>query len=151
MRSGPMRHEITIERRVDAQSSEGLVHGYSTVGLDLAAIRDLTGRELFAAQQVQSQVDSEVRMHWRPDVDETCRLVHVVDPDSPTIVSVYDIVAVMSDMKTGRRELVMMCVKRTAEGWRSGPEPVPDEGSEFRVDDPELRVDDQDWRVDSGE
>lgn len=124
MKSGDKRFEVTIERRVDTQTADGLSHSYEALGPnDLASIKALQGREFFAAQQLSVTVDTEIRIHWRKGIDETCRVVHRLDgPDSsPEMVNIYDITAVLPDMKTGRRELVLMCVRRVAEGWRRGP------------------------------
>lgn len=126
MRAGPNRFEVELQRRVDNQDAGGLDHTYETFGEDYAGIRDLSGRELFAAQQVQADVTTEIRMRWRPDVDATTRIVCYVGDldDSPRQVEVYDVMAPVKDAKTGRRELVLLCVRRTAEGYRSGPAPA---------------------------
>lgn len=122
MQSGRYRHEITLLRRVDNQQPGGQVkHSYEPIpnGTVWARIAPISGREFFAAAQVQSEVTTRISIRWRDDVDETCRVRHVTDHStSPQKYDEYDIAAVMPDEKTGRRELVMMCSKGPAEGWR---------------------------------
>src|SRR5688572_19516767 len=125
MRAGPNRFEVELQRRVDNQDAGGLDHTYEPFGEDYASIRALSGRELWAAQQVQAEVTTEIRMRWGDDIDATTRILHYVGDldDSPRLVDVYDVTVPNPDAKTGRRELVLLCVKRQAEGWRSGPAP----------------------------
>ena len=121
MQTARYRHRLILERRVDSQPASGqVVHAYSEIAEVLGSVEALSGREFFAAGQVQADVTTRIRIHWRKDVDETCRVIHIVDHDSPMKVDVYDISASIPDAKTGRRELQLMCVKRTAEGWRRG-------------------------------
>lgn len=120
MQSGKLRHQVILERRTDVQQPGGQVkHDYVPFATDVwAAIEPVSGREFFAAQQVQAEVTTRIRIRWRDDVDETCRIRHVTRHTIPIHEDIYDIAAVLPDAKTGRRELVLMCTKRTAEGWR---------------------------------
>lgn len=121
MRSGQFRFRVTLLRRVDDQAQSGQVtHSYEPFAENVPArIVTLSGREYFAAQQVQSDVSTRIHIRWRGDVDETCRVMHVTDHSvSPQEFDLYDISSAIPDEKTGRRELVLMCVKRQAEGWR---------------------------------
>lgn len=122
MRSGPLRYEVRLQRRVDTQDSAGqVVHTYTDFGSDFAAVEDLSQREFAAVQQVQAEATTRIRMRYRPDIDETCRIVQVVDYDSPVTENVYDVLGPPSvDAKTGRREMIMLCARRRADGWRSG-------------------------------
>lgn len=123
MRAGPLRHEITFQRRTASQDPGGqVVDTYVDAFSEYAALEDLSGREYAASSQVQAELTTRIRIRWRPDVDETFRIRHVVDQDaSPPIVDLYDIVAPpLTDAKTGRRELVLMCLKRRADGYRRG-------------------------------
>jgi SPP1 family predicted phage head-tail adaptor len=121
MQTGRYRHRLILERRVDTKQPSGqVVHTYTEFAEILGSVEALSGREFFAAAQVQADVSTRIRMHWRDDVDETCRVVHIVNHDSPMKVELYDITAVLPDAKTGRREIQLMCTKRIAEGWRRG-------------------------------
>jgi SPP1 family predicted phage head-tail adaptor len=120
MQSGKYRHEVTLLRRVDTQQSGGQVaHSYEPFATVWARISPVSGREFFAAAQVQSEVTTRISIRWRDDVDETCRVRHVTDHSvSPQKYDEYDIKSALPDEKTGRRELVLMCSKGPAEGWR---------------------------------
>ncbi len=121
MQTARYRHRLILEQRVDAKQPSGQVlHTYTEIAEVLGSVEALSGREFFAAAQVQADVSTRIRIHFRVDVDETCRVIHVVKTDSPMKVDVYDVNAVIPDAKTGRRELQLMCTKRTAEGWRRG-------------------------------
>lgn len=111
MRSGNRRHAIVIEK-----PSESVVNGanktsWSKFADTRAAIEPLSGRELFAAQQVHAEVTTRINFRWRPNVDETLRI--------RAGTTLYGILAVLPD-KTGRREISCLCVTRTSEGWRDG-------------------------------
>ena len=121
MQSGKYRHRVILLRRSDTQSAPGQVEfDYVEFARVRAKITPLSGREFFAAQQVQSEASVRISIRWRKDVDETCRIRHETDHSvSPALYDEYDIVGPpLADDKTGRRELMMMCSKRTAEGWR---------------------------------
>lgn len=123
MRGGALRFLVILERRVNEQQpSGGLTYDYAEFDQDYASIEDLVGRELASADQVQAQGTTRIRLRHRDDVDETCRIRHVTDEStSPVTQDIYDIVAPpMVDMRTGRRELILMCSKLRAEGWRRG-------------------------------
>lgn len=121
MRSGPLRQLVILERRVDDQLDSGQVgHTYVEFDRDYASIEDIVSREIPQGAQVQAQGTTRIRMRWRNDVDETCRIRHVTSYDSPMTEDLYDIAGPpMSDMKTNRREMILLCTKRRADGWRS--------------------------------
>lgn len=119
MQTARYRHRLILERRVDAKSPTGqTTHTYEELAEVLGSIEPLSGREFFAAAQVQADVSTRIRIHFRDDVDETCRVVHIVKVESPMKAEIYDITAVLPDAATGRREIQLMCTKRIAEGWR---------------------------------
>lgn len=119
MQPGRKRHKVTLYRRVDTKLPSGqLQHTYEAFATPWAEIRPISGREFFAAAQVQSEVTTRIIINYRVDVDETCRVGHVVQYASPMIEEFYDIVAALPDSQTGRSELTLMCVRRRAEGWR---------------------------------
>lgn len=116
MRAGNLRHSVVIERPAEARppASGALVTKFRKLFETRASIVPLTGRELFAAQQVQAEVTTRISFRWRPvDVDATCR-VRTVSGDQ-----IYDILAVLPDA-TARREIMLLCILRTSEGWRRG-------------------------------
>lgn len=119
MQRGRLRHKVTIQQRVETQDASGeVLESYTGFLTTFASIEALSGRELFAAQQVQSEVSTRIRIGFRPGVKETMRVLHTIDHGSPEEVDVYDIQAVLPD-RTGRREVQLLCVKRGADGFRS--------------------------------
>jgi SPP1 family predicted phage head-tail adaptor len=125
VRSGKLRHKVSLQRRVDDQEPGGQVaHSYVETAKIWAGIASLSGREFLAAQQINSEITSRIAIRFRPEVNETYRIVHTIKHDeSPPWTDVYDVIAVMPDEKTGRREMSLLCAKRVAEGWRGGTEP----------------------------
>lgn len=121
MQSGKYRHKVTLQRRVDSQQDGGqVVHSYADFAKVRARISPIKGREFIAAQQIQADVTTEISIRYRGDVDETCRIKHITNhSSSPPEEEFFDIVAVMPDDKTARRELRLMCMKWTADGWRN--------------------------------
>lgn len=120
MQSGKLRYRVKLLRRTDTQLDSGQVrHTYTPFAENVpAGISDIAGREFFAAAQVQSEVTTKIRIRWRVDVDATCRVERTVQHGSPEIVESYDVMSVIADEKTNRRELILMCKKNPAEGMR---------------------------------
>lgn len=124
MQAGRLRRRVTIQQPVDTQNEIGEpITVWRTFAENVpAAIEPLSGREYFAAQQEQGDVSTRIRIRWRPGVTEVMRVTHTVKTNtSPeeTQVDVYDIEAVLPDQRTGRRELHLMCKKRSADGFQS--------------------------------
>lgn len=106
---------------METQNSTGEVEvTYEEAFTSWVSIEPIAGREFFTSQQVQADVTTRIRMRFRAGVTETMRFIHVIDHGSPDVADVYDIEAVLPDSKSGRRELVLMCRKRGADGNRSG-------------------------------
>lgn len=122
MQSGKYRHRVILLRRVDNQQPGGQVEfTYEPIAEVWARVAPLSGRELIAAQQVQSEVTTRINIRWRDDIpiNETSRVHHITkNSESPPWYDAYDVNTALPDEKTGRRELVMTCIARTAEGWR---------------------------------
>lgn len=116
MNAGNLRHRVVIERAVESRAADAeLTAVYRQVFETWAAIAPVTGRESLAGQQVQALVDTRITIRYRADsqVDETCRVREV------TKGAIYDIVTVLPD-PTLRRWITLLCLLRTAEGWRRG-------------------------------
>ncbi len=63
MRSGDLRHRITIESRTTSQDAyKDTVESWSTVGTYWACIRPASGREQVVAEQLQAQVTHSIVM-----------------------------------------------------------------------------------------
>jgi head-tail adaptor len=81
------------------------------------SIEPLSGLEIFAAQQVQSKTSLRVKFRWRPGIVTTMRLRHVfTTPESGE--QFFNIDSILPDV-TGMNELVLMCTRRDAEGFRT--------------------------------
>lgn len=96
-----------------------VIVGYESLATIWGQIRPLTGREFFAAQQIQADVTTEIRIRYRTGIDSTIRILH--RPSSRVgQEDAYDVVAALEDDASGIRELKLMCVRRTADGTRRG-------------------------------
>lgn len=115
MRSGARRHALAFEQPVETVDpvTAATVVTWTSLFETLGSIDSLTGRELFAAQQVQAEVNTRINIRWRAGVDETLRIRELADG------TIYDIGAVLPD-KTRRREIWLLCTRRVSEGWRRG-------------------------------
>ena len=65
--------KVTISR--DSNTGEPS-ETWSTLGKAWAEVKPLSGRELFAAQQVEAQVTHQVTMRYRDDVMPDMRISH---------------------------------------------------------------------------
>lgn len=113
MRAGSMRHSVTIEAQTKVQDSTGaIVPTWSDFAAVRASIEPIAGREFFAASQVQSNVNTRIRIRFLSGITPKMRVVHGAD--------LYDIEAVLPDSKSGRHEMQLMCIKRGSKGFRDG-------------------------------
>jgi SPP1 family predicted phage head-tail adaptor len=72
-------------------------------------VSPLSVREFFSAAQVQSEATTKIRMRYRRDVDQTCRIGYTADYTSPITQDIYDVLGVIADEKTNRREITLLC------------------------------------------
>ena len=102
--AGELRNRITIEHPVESRDESG---GVTVQWQELPSgahawskREDLSGRELFQAQQINAQVATQFTVRWRSDIDARMRVVS--DGITYPIESVQD--------PEGRREkLVLLC------------------------------------------
>ncbi len=99
MRAGELRHRIAIQTNVPAQDSFGQpVESWATVATVCAAVDMLSGRELFAAQQAQSEatvrftiryrvVTAQQRVSWDGRLFAVESVIH--DPTNNRMTQVY--------------------------------------------------------------
>ncbi len=100
MRAGELRHRITIQQATETPSTSGAItQTWSTVATVWAAIEALSGREAFAAQQVNAQVSSRIRIRYRAGITPKMRIVFGA--------RTFNIESVM-DMESRRRELQLL-------------------------------------------
>jgi SPP1 family predicted phage head-tail adaptor len=100
MQAGNLRHRIAIQTNTPTQDSYGQpVESWATVATVWAAVDMLTGRELYTAQQAQSEVNVRMTIRRR-DVDAKQR----VSWDSRT----FDVESVIHD-PTNNRMTQLLC------------------------------------------
>lgn len=122
MRVGRLRQRIVLQQRADVVSAEGeVIPSWTDLAETPASIEPVSGREYFAAQQVNSEVTARIIIRWRPGVDTAGRVLHQTNQsNSPAEYDVYDVVSALEDPVIGRRWITLLCVKRASEGFRSG-------------------------------
>lgn len=103
MTIGDLRDVVTIQAPGTTQDAIGEpVAGWTDFVTLRAGVRDLSGRELIAANAVQSQITTKVTIRFRNGVLPAMRVVRGAD--------VYVIESVLNP--SGKRDwLVLMCVK----------------------------------------
>lgn len=77
MRTGNYRHHITIQQKSVTRDNYGAeVVTWTTFVQTWADIRPLSGRELFSAQAVQSEITGKILMHYIPGVVSAMRIAY---------------------------------------------------------------------------
>lgn len=72
---GKLRHRITIQRQVNEVNDYGApVTIWKNVATVWADIRPLSGREYFSAQQVQSEVTTQIWIRYHQGIVPTMRI-----------------------------------------------------------------------------
>lgn len=122
MEIGELRHKVTIERPVQGRNERGgpkddwqpwLVNIW-------AEVRALGPREQMLAQQVQSSITTKIRIRYRPGIDATMRVRWQHGGGSPSTIDFFDIEGPPIPVDGRTNEIWLMCVKRDAEGYRTG-------------------------------
>lgn len=117
------RHRVDIQRPNLVQDTTGNMvvnkaQPWITVWSGVpAAIETSNGTEFFAAQQIQSKGTVSVSFRWRPGIMTTMRLRHALGLPA-TGEEFFNIDAIVPD-DTNRKEVVLMCTRRDADGFRS--------------------------------
>lgn len=112
MKAGPLRHFVTFDELVvdidsDGNQLESWVPAFDGQQLS-AEIAPLSGRELIAAQAVQSKVSTRLKVRYRPGFKASMRAIH--------FDVIYNIEAVIPDPESGIGWLTLMCTSGTNEG-----------------------------------
>lgn len=111
MRAGALRHRIWIDEKVaEIDSDDGLMaESWEAFAGPLSAeISALSGRELIAAQAVQSKVTTRIRIRMLPGVVARMRIRHRDE--------IYNISAVLPDQVSRASHLTLMCESGANEG-----------------------------------
>lgn len=76
MQAGRLRHRVIIQSAVEARNAYGeAIKTWSTVATVYASVEPIRGREMFDAEQVQSEVTHRVRLRYRPGLTSQMRLL----------------------------------------------------------------------------
>lgn len=107
MRAGLLDQRVTLQSRSEAADAMGQATiTWVDIATVWAQVQALRGREFFAAAQVQAEHTLKVRIRYRADVNETCRLVWQGNH--------HDITGVIP---VGRKEMLeIMCVQGVKDG-----------------------------------
>ncbi|MGC6407561.1 phage head closure protein [Bisgaard Taxon 45] len=75
MNIGKLRHRITLQKQVNTLNEYGAtVTKWGKVATIWAEIKPLAGREYFSAQQVQSEITTQIFIRYLPGVLPTMRV-----------------------------------------------------------------------------
>lgn len=103
MRSGTLRHVITIRQRTSGQNEIGEPSStWSDVATVRAWVQDVSGRELLAAAATQNPVNAKILIRHRSDITPAMQVVHGA--------ATFNIEAVLSPTRNGTT-LELMCVR----------------------------------------
>lgn len=104
-KAGNLIHRVQIQRRVKGENTRGEVTYTWAKVVNLRAEKNpLRGREFFQAAQIQSEITTRWRIHWRNDIDETMRVVELTGQKMA-----YDIKAPPIEVGGQRDWLDLMC------------------------------------------
>lgn len=114
MRAGRLRHHLTFERLTEELDSDGAMVTAWVDAFDVSSrmpceVTPLSGRELIAAQAVQSIVSVRIKTRYRPGFVAKMR----ARGEGGTL---YNIEAVIPDPDSGRRYVTLMCSTGANEG-----------------------------------
>lgn len=100
---GRLRHRVTLQQQSSTQDGYGeQVNSWSDLKTVWASVEPLKGRELYAAQQVKTEITTRIKMRYRAGVVSKMRVVY----GSKT----YDILSVI-DAEERHIELHLMCME----------------------------------------
>lgn len=77
MEIGKLRHRITLQQQINTQNDYGvIVTIWQNIATVWAEIKPISGREYFSAQQVQSEVTTQIWIRYRKGIEPTMRVEH---------------------------------------------------------------------------
>ncbi|MGB9813526.1 MAG: phage head closure protein [Thermovenabulum sp.] len=76
MNIGDMRHRITLQKKMNIVDADGFTtQQWQDVATVWAAVENLHGREYWEAAAVQAENTVKFTIRYRPDVDQTMRIL----------------------------------------------------------------------------
>lgn len=101
MQAGRLRHRVTIQQPVETRNAFGeAIKTWSTVATIYASVEPLSGREMFDAEQVQSEISHRVRLRYRSGLTTRMRLLY-----GSRVLHIQAVI----DVKERHQELQLMC------------------------------------------
>lgn len=102
MQAGRLDQRVTIERATEGQDEWGqpMPETWAPIATVWAAVEPLNGREFFAASTTVAEVETRIRIRYRPGLSVTDRINHEG--------ALHNIQTVINP-RSGNRELVLMC------------------------------------------
>lgn len=90
MKIGELRHRITIQENISAKDSFGAdTPNWTDVATVWASIEPLSGKEFFAAQQINAEINTKIIMRYRTGIKPEMRATFKD--------RVFDILSVIND------------------------------------------------------
>lgn len=111
VRAGALRHRVMFEQVITEIDSDGAQEeNWVPVfpGPLSAEIKAISGRELIAAQAVQSKVSTRIKVRFRPEFKAAMRGLHRG--------TIYNIEAVIPDPDSGIKFLTLLCSSGVNQG-----------------------------------
>lgn len=110
---GARRHWLTFESRADVVDSDGAVSTEWVPAFEISTVMPcevvaLSGRELIAAQAVQSRVTTRIGVQYRPGFDASMRAI--------LGETVFNVEAVIPDPDSRIRSVTLLCSSGVNEG-----------------------------------
>lgn len=104
MRAGQLRQRITIKELTTTTDEYGQpLDTWTDVATTWTAIEPLQGREYFAADQVNAEVSTRIRIRYRTGIDRTMKIVY-----GSAEFEILDVI----NPKFANVELQLMCKER---------------------------------------
>lgn len=101
MNTGRLDQRVTIERVTYTQTGTGdVIETWNLLAEVWAAVEPLNGREYFAANSVQSETTTRIRLRYLADLNVVDRINH-----EGTLYNINSII----NPRSGDAELVLMC------------------------------------------
>lgn len=110
LKSGDLRHLVTIEERATIQNEETGAISTEWIGFAevWAKIEPLSAREFMNAQAMQSQITTRITVRYLDGLKPSMRIIHGD--------RVYDIKGVLGDPVSGREYLTLPCATGVNQG-----------------------------------
>ncbi len=108
-----LRHKVNIQFPTETQNAYGEpVPSWSNLAEGVwASILPLSGREFFAAKQMNSEVEVKIGMRWRPDITAKMKIVHGPTCVCKSTATEEYMIETPINVNGRNRELQIMCMR----------------------------------------